>query len=135
MFPSSPRIDSYQTPKSHLLNVTGIFLQTMMALTRSETWFVTSRSKTELTFLISTTMTVFKSAGDTVTTSRSLNKLWILCYQDLVVLFCFPIPNTIRCEQQIHFLKCALIGFRIQSPDHGDCNDVAGCEDKQCVIS
>ena len=70
-----------------------------------------------------------------VSTLRSLNELRILRFEDGEVLFCFPVPNRIRSEEEVHFLEGALVGLWVKSPDHRNGDDVAGCKDVESLFT
>lgn len=66
---------------------------------------------------------------DGVTALGGLNELGVLLLEDLEVALSLPVPDAVRCEEQVHFLKSALVGFGVQSPDHGNGDGVGGGED------
>ena len=58
-----------------------------------------------------------------------LNKLRILFLEDGKVPLSLPVPDAVGGKEQIHFFKCALVGFGVQAVDHGKGNDVGNAED------
>ena len=67
--------------------------------------------------------------NDRVATLGSLDKLWVLLFQELEVLLLIPDPDAVGCKDQIHLLKCALVRLRIEAVHHGQCDDVSSTED------
>lgn len=63
---------------------------------------------------------------DGVAALSSLDELGVLLLEDLEVALSLPVPDAVSCEEQIHLLKSALVGFGIQGPDHGNCDYVGG---------
>ena len=57
-----------------------------------------------------------------------LNKLRILFFEDGKVPLSLPVPDAVSGKEQVHFFKCALVGFGIQAVDHGQGNDVGDAE-------
>ena len=67
--------------------------------------------------------------NDRVTARGSVSDLGVLLLEDGKVALGFPVPDAVGREEKVHLLKSALVGFRVQSPHHGDGDDVAGAED------
>ena len=59
----------------------------------------------------------------------SLDKLGVLLLENRKVLFSFPVPDAVRGEEQVHLLKSALVGLRVQAVDHGQGDDIGDAED------
>ena len=66
---------------------------------------------------------------DGVTASGSVSDLRILLFEDGKAALGFPVEDAVGSEEQVHLLKGALVGFGVESPHHGDGDDVAGAED------
>lgn len=66
---------------------------------------------------------------DGVTALGSLDELGVLLLEDLEVPLGLPVPDAVGCEEQIHFLECALVGLWVQGPDHGKSDDIGSGED------
>ena len=64
----------------------------------------------------------------------SLDKLGVLLLEDGKVTFGFPVPDAIGSEEEVHFLKGALVGLGVEGPDHGDSDDVAGAKNVICLF-
>lgn len=62
-------------------------------------------------------------------TLSSLDELGVLFLENLEVPLGIPVPDAVSSEDQIHFLKSALVGLRVQGPDHRNGNDVCSGED------
>ncbi len=58
-----------------------------------------------------------------------LNKLGILLLEDGKVPLSLPVPDAVSGKEQVHFFKCALVGFGVQAVNHGQGNDVGNAED------
>ena len=58
-----------------------------------------------------------------------LNELRILFLEDGKVPLSLPVPDAVGGKEQVHFFKCALVGFGVQAVDHGQGNDVGNAED------
>lgn len=67
--------------------------------------------------------------NDGVAASSSLSDFGVLLFEDGEVALGFPVEDAVRSEKQVHLLKGALVRFGVESPDHGDSDDVAGAED------
>lgn len=67
--------------------------------------------------------------NDRLATLSSLDKLGVLLLENGEVLLGFPIPDAVRGEEKVHFLKSALVGLGVQAVDHGQSNDVGDTED------
>ena len=66
---------------------------------------------------------------DGVASLSSLDELGVLLLEDLEVPLSLPVPDAVGCEEQVHFLESALVGLRVQSPDHGNGDDVGSGKD------
>ena len=66
---------------------------------------------------------------------RRLHQIRILLLEDGEVPLRFPVPDAVGGKQQVHFLEGALVGFRVEGPDHGDGNGVAGGEDVEGLLA
>lgn len=66
---------------------------------------------------------------DRVTARSSVGDLRILLLEDGEVALGFPVEDAVRGEEEVHLLKGALAGLGVESPDHGEGDDVAGAED------
>ena len=64
-----------------------------------------------------------------VPTLRRLHEIRVLLLEDGEVPLGLPVPDTIRSEEEVHFLERALVGLWVEGPDHGNGDDVAGGED------
>lgn len=71
---------------------------------------------------------------DGVAALSGLDELGVLLLKDLEVALGLPVPDAIGCEEQVHLLESALVGFRVQSPDHGDGDGVGGGENIVCFF-
>ena len=61
-------------------------------------------------------------------TLSGLDKLWILFLEELEVALSLPGPDAVGGEDEVHFFECALVGFWVQSPNHGDSDNVGSAE-------
>ena len=66
---------------------------------------------------------------DRVSALSGLNKLRILFFENSKILLSFPVPDTIGGKEKVHFFESALVRFRVQAVDHGQCDDVGNTED------
>ena len=66
---------------------------------------------------------------DRVAALGSLNQVWILFFEETEVLLGFPVPWAVGSEEQVHFLKGTLARLGIESPDHGNGDDVSSSKD------
>lgn len=64
-----------------------------------------------------------------MTSLRGLNQFWVLLLEQREVALRVPVPDTIGREQKVHFFECALVGFWVQCPHHGDRDHVTSCKD------
>ena len=71
---------------------------------------------------------------DGVATLRRLDEIGVLLLEDGEVALGVPVPDGVGGKQQVHLLEGALVGLRVQGPDHGDGDDVAGTEDVVRVL-
>lgn len=72
---------------------------------------------------------------ETVLPAGSLNIPRVLSFEARKGPLRIPHPRRLRREKQIHVLQRPLVTFRVQSPDHGDCDDVANGEDVQSLFA
>lgn len=66
---------------------------------------------------------------DRVAALRSLDKLGVLLLENTEVALGLPVPWAVSGEEEIHFLKSALVGLRVQGPHHGKGDEIGGGED------
>lgn len=69
-----------------------------------------------------------------MTSPSGLHKLGVLFLEKSELTFSFPIPDAITREQKVHFFERALVRFRIQSPDHGNSDNVTRGKDVICFF-
>lgn len=67
--------------------------------------------------------------------ASSIRKLWMFRFQPREALLCVPDPGGLRREQEVHLLERALVRLRVESPDHGDRDDVADAEDVERLLA
>lgn len=71
---------------------------------------------------------------DGVAALSSLDKLRVLLLEDFEVALSIPVPWAVSGEEKVHFLKSALVGLRVQSPHHGNGDEIGGGEDVVCLF-
>lgn len=59
----------------------------------------------------------------------SLDEFGVLLLEDGEVLLCFPVPDAVGGEEEVHFFQGALVGLRVEAVDHGQGDDVGDAED------
>ena len=64
-----------------------------------------------------------------------LDERWVLLLEQLEGALGFPGPDAVRCKDKVHFFQGALVGFGVESPDHGDGNDIGGTENVVGLLS
>ena len=68
---------------------------------------------------------------DAVSPLRRLHQFGVLLFEDLEVALRFPVPDGVGCEDEVHFLEGALVGFGVEGPDNDDGGGVDGAEEVQ----
>ncbi len=66
---------------------------------------------------------------DTVAASGGLDDIGVLFLEKGEVALSVPHPWRISGEEKIHLFERALVGFGVESPNHGKSDDVGGTED------
>ena len=66
---------------------------------------------------------------DVVAVLRGLDELGVLFLEQGEVALRLPVPDAVGGEEEVHLLEGALVRFRVEGPDHGDGDGVAGGED------
>lgn len=66
---------------------------------------------------------------DAVSPFRRLHQFWVLLLEDLEVALGIPIPDGVGGEDEVHFFEGTLVGFRVESPDDDDGDDIDGAEE------
>ena len=64
----------------------------------------------------------------------AMQDLCIFQLQTFKLLLCFPDPRLIRCKEQVHFFKCALLRLRVESPDHWDGEEIDAAVDEEGIL-
>lgn len=64
-----------------------------------------------------------------MTALSSLDKLGVLLLENAEVPLGLPVPWAVGSEEKVHLLKSALVGFGVESPNHGEGDQVGGGED------
>ena len=68
---------------------------------------------------------------DAVSPLRRLHQFGVLFFEDLEVALRLPVPDGVGCEDEVHFLEGALVGFGVEGPDDDDGDGVDGAEEIQ----
>jgi hypothetical protein len=68
-------------------------------------------------------------------TTSCLHQVWILFNQNAVVLLCFPVPDTVRREYEVHLFERTLVRFWVQRPNDDDAEDIDTAKDVQSVFA
>lgn len=100
-------------PSHHLLRVVLLRVQTQVP-----------RHQTTLPTILDPCLGIH----DAIPSPRRLHKLGVLLFENLEVALRFPVPDGVGGEDEVHFLKGALVGFGVESPDNDNGGGIDGAE-------